>query len=312
MATTEPLSLAPAPAQREATVRALVAGCGLGALLAAGNVYTGLKTGFIDGGGITAALVAFMFFSSMRRVGVSPFAVLENNITQTTAASAAIMSIAIGLSGPIPALQLMSNMPPGWAIAVWGFAASVLGIGAAVILRRKLIIDDALPFPTGNATGEVIETIHAARAAAMRRAALLFAAASIALAITWFRDGSPQLIPQATAFGGSIAGIAVASLTLGMTWSPLMASIGAMIGPAAGVSVLLGGLLSWAVLAPRLVKAGIVHEAAYGPLSSWLVWPALGCSPPGASCRSCSTSARYGARSAISARSPGAGRPARK
>ena len=122
----------------------------------------------------------------------------------------------------------------------------------------------------------MIETIHTVRAAAIRRAILLCGAAAAAIAITWFRDGAPKLIPQATAFGGAIAGVAVASLTIGMNWSPLLVSTGAMIGPTAGVSVLLGGALSWMVLSPQLLKAGIVKEAAFGPLSSWLVWPALG------------------------------------
>jgi len=274
MATNDPAS--PPPVRREATARALLTGCGLGALLAAGNVYSGLKTGFIDGGSIMAALVAFMLFSSLRRFGASPYSMLENNITQTTATSAAIMGIALGLSGPVPALALIGKTPPGWAIAVWGFAAGLLGIGAAVLLRRKLIVEDALPFPTGRATGEVIETMYATRAAAMRRAWLLLGAALVAVAVTWFRQGTPKIIPETTAFPGAIAGIAIASLTLGMNWSPLVAGIGAMIGPRAGISVLLGGALSWAVLAPPLLKAGIVSEASYGPLSSWLVWPALG------------------------------------
>jgi len=122
----------------------------------------------------------------------------------------------------------------------------------------------------------VIETMYATRAAAMRRAWLLLTAALVAVAVTWFRQGTPKIIPETTPFPGAIAGIAIASLTLGMNWSPLVAGIGAMIGPRAGISVLLGGAISWAVLAPPLLKAGIVSEASYGPLSSWLVWPALG------------------------------------
>jgi uncharacterized oligopeptide transporter (OPT) family protein len=83
------------------------------------------------------------------------------------------------------------------------------------------------------------------------------------------------LIPQATIFGGAIGGIAVASLSLGISWSPLSGSTGAIVGPRAGASVLLGGGIAWAVLAPWLLRAGIVREAAFGALSAWLVWPAL-------------------------------------
>src|SRR5687768_6981393 len=47
------------PLATEFTGRAIVAGCIIGAILAAGNVYTGLKTAYVDGGSITAAVVAF-------------------------------------------------------------------------------------------------------------------------------------------------------------------------------------------------------------------------------------------------------------
>jgi uncharacterized oligopeptide transporter (OPT) family protein len=274
MATGEPAS--PPPVRRELTLRALAAGCVLGAVLAAGNVYTALKTGFIDGGAITAALFAFMFFAGVRRVGSRHFGVLENNITQTTASSAAIMGFVLGLPGPVPAMILLGITPPAWAIALWGLAAGVLGIVAAIVLRRRLIVDDALPFPTGRATGEVIQTIYAARAAAMRRALLLSGTAVAAFAITWFRDGKPAFIPQALVFGGAIGGFSLASLTIGVSWSPLFGSIGAMIGPRGGASVLLGGGLAFGVLAPWLLKAGIVQEADFGSFTKWLVWPALG------------------------------------
>ena len=275
MSTTETPS--PAAAPPEATVRALVTGSAIGLLLAAGNVYTGLKTGFIDGGGITAALLAFALFSRVKpSAGRRPFGLLENNITQTTAASAAVMGFVLGLGGTIPGLGMMGVTLSGWVIVIWGLAAGFLGIVAAVVLRQKLIVDDALPFPTGGATAEVIETIYTARAAAVRRALVLAGAAAVAAAVTWFRDGHPRFIPQTTAFGFTMAGVAAATLTLGMYWSPLLVSVGGMIGPRAASSVLIGGGISWVVLAPRLLKAGIVQEASFGAFTSWLVWPALG------------------------------------
>ena len=77
-------------------------------------------------------------------------------------------------------------------------------------------------------------------------------------------------------FGGTIAGFTLASLTIGISWSPLYASIGAMIGPRGGASVLLGGGIAYGVLAPWLLKTGIVRDADFGSFSKWLVWPALG------------------------------------
>ena len=122
----------------------------------------------------------------------------------------------------------------------------------------------------------MIDTIHTARAVALRRALVLLGAAAAAMPVTWFRDGVPKLIPQATPFGGAIGGFAAASLTLGISWRPLLGSDRRHDRAASGGSMLLGGGIAWAVLAPWLLRSGIVGEADYGPLSSWLVLPGLG------------------------------------
>jgi putative OPT family oligopeptide transporter len=268
---------APAPlARAEVTPRALLVGCALGVLLAAGNVYTGLKVSIIDGGSITAALLGFAFFATFRRSAATPYGALENNITQTVASSAAIASFFVGIAGPVPALQLMGHTFAGWALTIWGVCVAMLGIWVATALRRKLIVEEALPFPTGSATAEVIETIFTARQTAMRRTRLLLVTASVAMAVTWFRDARPAFIPQATMLGGTLAGLTSASLGVGISWSPLMFSTGALIGVRAAASMLLGAVLSWVVLAPWLWRHHIVHEAVFGAFNPWLVWPALG------------------------------------
>ena len=180
----------------ELTARALLVGGAIGAVLAAGNVYTGLKISIIDGGSITAALLGFMFFATFTRLARRPYSALENNITQTTAASAAIMGYVAGVGGPVPAMALLGREFPGWALCVWGLAVALVGIVAAALLRRKLVVDEALPFPTGNATGDLIETIFAARASAVRRARFLIGGAVVAAAVTWFRDGRPAPHPR--------------------------------------------------------------------------------------------------------------------
>jgi uncharacterized oligopeptide transporter (OPT) family protein len=260
---------------RELTARALVVGAGIGLVLAAGNVYTGLKTSFIDGGSITAALLGFTLFATVRRLARTPYSSLENNITQTAASSAAVMGFSLGLPGPVAALGLMGHSLPAWALAAWGVAMGVIGIFVAAALRQKLIVIDALPFPTGGATAELIETMYTGRAQALERARLLLAAAVGAMAVTWFRDGRPQLIPQVTLFGATVAGVSTAALTLGVSWSPLMLSTGVMIGVRNAASMLAGATLSWAVVVPRLVRSGVVAPG-YVPAVSWLVWPAVG------------------------------------
>jgi len=260
----------------ELTARALLVGSAIGAILAAGNVYTGLKISIIDGGSITAALLGFMFFATFTRLARRPYSALENNITQTTAASAAIMGYVAGVGGPVPAMALLGREFPGWALCAWGLAVALVGIVAAALLRRKLVVEEALPFPTGNATGDLIETIFAARASAVRRARFLIGGALLAAAVTWFRDGRPQLIPESTAFAGAIGGVSIGALTVGMSWSPLLLSTGVMMGIRTAASMALGSAIAWLGLAPWLVRSHIAKQAAFSACLPWLVWPGLG------------------------------------
>jgi putative OPT family oligopeptide transporter len=268
----------PAPVRaRELTLRALLFGCGLGALLAAGNIYTCLKTSFIDGGSITAALLGFAFFSTFKRLGRGTFGMLENNVAQTTASSAAIMGFTIGLPGSVPALQLMGHTYAAWGLILWGLAFGGVGVVVAGTLRRKLIVVERLPFPTGAATAEVIETVSSSRATAMFRARMLLGTALTAMIFAWFRDGKPSLIPQSTAFGAAaVMGVSLASVTVGVSWSPLLVSTGILIGFRNAFSMLLGGFVSWICIAPWLVRSHIVSGPGFGPNATWLMWPGVG------------------------------------
>src|SRR5262245_59850980 len=105
---------------REATLRALISGGLIGVVLAAGNVYTGIKISLIDGGGVTAALVGFGIFALWRRSKRTPYGALENNITQTVASSAAMMSFVTGVVGPIPALAMIGEHFSNVSLVIFG------------------------------------------------------------------------------------------------------------------------------------------------------------------------------------------------
>ncbi|MES1205745.1 MAG: OPT/YSL family transporter [Pseudomonadota bacterium] len=273
---TPPSAPQAAPAVRELTVRALAVGLTIGAVLAAGNVYTGLKSSFIDGGALTAALLSFTFFATFRRFVRTPFGPFENNVAQTAAASAAVMTYVHGLMGPMPALMMMGHHHPPWALWVWGLALAIIGLGIGALLRHKLVVEDALPFPTGRATAELIKTVHTNQGEAARRTKILLLAALAAGTLTWFRDGRPALIPQAFYLPLTVGGLTAASLTLGVATSPLMAATGMFIGLRGSLSLLVGSAVGWALLAPAAAAGAWTKDHSYGSLTSWLVWPALG------------------------------------
>ena len=254
----------------ELTARALLAGVAIGAVLALGNVYMGLKTGWWDSGNITAAVVGFVMVAPGARLRARrPYSMLENNITQTAAGSAGAMPAALGLLGALPALAMLGHHYPGWAVAAWGAALALFGIVLALPLRRRFVATaEPLPFPTAVATAEVIRAIHGSAGDARRRTAVLLAGAAVAVVITWFRDGRPAVIPGALLLPG------LAALNVGVGVSPMLVGVGIMVGARTGLSVLAGGLIAWVVLARVVVDAGVV-ASDYVAVASWLLWPGV-------------------------------------
>ncbi len=261
-------------AEPELTARALAIGCAIGAVLATANVYMGLKTGWNDSGNVTAAILGFALLSVVHRVGGRAPSTLETNIVQSAATAAAGMAFTSGLCASFPALSMMGHHYPAWALVVWSLAASLLGIAVAARLRRRLFAQ-TLPFPTGLVTAELIRTVHRVAGAGRDRARLLLAGFAGAGTLTWFRDGYPRWIPQATMLPGRLGGVSLASLTLGVSWSPVLFGAGLLIGPHLGTSLMIGGVIAFGLLAPWLTRAHVVAAADYPSLVSWLLWPAV-------------------------------------
>jgi putative OPT family oligopeptide transporter len=258
----------------EFTLRAALAGSALGALLAAGNVYASLKIGYLDGGSITASVLAFALLASRKRNDTNAYSVQENNLSQSIASSAAVMAATTGLVTNIAALSLSGRQYAPWWVGIWGVLLGVLGVGIACLLRPRLLEVERLPFPTGRATAEVIDALHAARSALRGRVTVLLAGFVVAAAVTWFRDAW-HVLPQALFLPGSAPALVTASVALGVSLSPMMLASGSLIGPRAGTSMLIGSIGAWGVLAPALLARHWVAGADYPSLLAFLVWPGV-------------------------------------
>jgi uncharacterized oligopeptide transporter (OPT) family protein len=274
--------VAEAPAARELTARALGVGLLIGGLLAVTNVYMGLKTGWWESGSITAAVLGFSALAAVSRRRGAPYTPLENNITQSAASSVGAMPAAAGLLGALPALAMLGISVPGWGVAAWSVALGALGVLAAYLLRRRLVAEEALPFPTGIATAELITLMHApsrAEAEAERSAGRgwrVAGAAGAGVVVTALRDGFMWL-PGMTALPGALGGVSAASLTWGVAWSPMLLAIGMMTGLRLGLSMLAGAVVGWGVLGGWLEGSGLLKAAGYqGDMRGWLTWPAVG------------------------------------
>jgi putative OPT family oligopeptide transporter len=260
------LSVAEPAHEPDLTVRALVSGLLVGALLCVANLYMGLKTGIWDSGHITAAILAFALLSGR-------LTRLETNVAQTAACAAGAVPAAAGLLGAIPALQLLGRRVPGWGIAAWGLSLGVLGILFAGALRRRLLEEEQLPFPSGVASAEVIEALHAGGAAAHGRTRTLLAGGVVGAVLGWLRDGRPVLVPGSLVVPGHLAGVPFEALGIGVSTSPLLWGVGMVVGPHIALSMLFGSVVAWAFLAPWLVRGPLHLAADRAALWSWLSWP---------------------------------------
>jgi len=256
---------------RELSARTLVVGALVGIPIALGNLYLGLKTGWWDFGTITASILGFAILASLDR-SRSPTA-QETTMTQAIAASVGAMPSACGFLGALPALGFLGRHYPWWIIAAWGILMAILGLAIGAMLRERLIEKENLPFPTGQATAQVIEAMRASRADVSRHTRALVYAALVTMIVVWFRDAKPSWIPDYTALPGVIAGVSLVSLRFGFAWSPLMFGSGILVGLRLGLSILLGAVIAWGVGGILLVHAGVVHAASYDELRDWLVWP---------------------------------------
>lgn len=279
------------PLDRESpqlTLRAVLTGCLLGGVLSLSNIYAGLKIGWGFNMSITALLLAFGIFKIIGRK--RPFHMLENNINQTTASAAASISSA-GLVAPIPAYTILTGEKLGWgALVVWTAAVSMVGVVVAVGLRRQMILVDKLPFPGGVASAETIKQVYAHGREAMARVKLLLAGAAFGGAtklVAHFAKlhawGPPVSIAAKTGGASGATGFTFANLGLALDPSVLMIGVGGIIGLRAGVSLLLGTIVSWGILAPIALDSGWASPGKldptaqwFGAINKWMLWPGVG------------------------------------
>ena len=274
------------------TLRAIATGMVLGALLTPCNIYSGLKIGWTFNMSITAALLSFAFWKILETsTHTENWGLLENNINQTTASSAASI-ISSGLVAPIPALAILTGEQLPWSLlTVWVFSVSLIGIAVAVGIRQQMLIRDQLPFPAGIATAETVKEIYGKGGEALARVKVLITAGGIAGMVKLINDAIVTIpkvsigwaFPVKGAFKQT--GLSTVSLSnLGFVLDPslLMVGFGAIIGIRAGLSLLIGAILAWGVIGPWVLTQGWIPIEAlkasdywFGPMVEWLLWPGV-------------------------------------
>ena len=189
---------------RQLTVRAVIAGMVLGAVMCLSNLYVILKTGWSLGVTITACVLAFATFSGLRAVGLvkTEVTALENNAVGSVASAAGYMTGG-GNMAAVPALLMLTGALPstGWLVA-WFAVVSAMGVFAAIPIKRQLINVEQLPFPTGTATAETLTALHGHDESSRGKARYLTIAGLVgAGALVSFKTGWSMLLGAIFTYG---------------------------------------------------------------------------------------------------------------
>ena len=269
------------------TFRALLVGCVVGGIMSFSNLYVGLKTGWGLGASITAAIVAFGLFKALQPVmgPRSPeFTTLENNTMQTAASSAAYMTSA-GLVSAIPALYMTTGQTlTFWQLIPWLIGISLVGTVAAIPVKKKLINQERLRFPSGIACAETLRSLHGKGPEGTIQAKALGIGSAVGGVIALMRDGLHWFSETLPLFGGLLM-----KRTVAFEPSLVMIGAGALMGLRVTISMFVVGLITWAVLPDYLFDAGYItcgrlaegevctrDMLGYRDINAWTLWPGVG------------------------------------
>ncbi|KAF4571295.1 hypothetical protein EYR36_008624 [Pleurotus pulmonarius] len=160
------ISIGPATrhANSEFTPTAVLLGLLIGCLLCFTNLYFGLQTGWISMMSLQSALIGYLI-SKLLPTPLSPQEVI---VVQTTAVATGTMPLAAGFVGILPALGLISEERDGsppihltWLSAVgWSCSVAFFGVFLSPPIRKQVIIEEQLAFPSGTATAQLISVLH--------------------------------------------------------------------------------------------------------------------------------------------------------
>lgn len=244
---------------KEFTVKAIVLGVLMAAILGAANAYLGLKAGMTVSATFPAAVVAMAALRVLRGN------ILEENIARTTASVGE--ALVAGAIFTIPAFLMVGYWETFdyWESVMIMLVGGVLGVLLIIFLRRPLVEEATyLPYPESVATAEIVKAGQKGETGAK----YVFGALGLAAVIEFFKNargvqilgenlsgffhfakskiqfysGSDPLGAAQTYGGGVFLSTPLAS--------PALMGVGYIIGPRLAAINFSGGVFGWLVLIP--------------------------------------------------------------
>ncbi|KAF9366499.1 hypothetical protein BGX34_001937 [Mortierella sp. NVP85] len=285
------------PEEHQFTWRAAIIGSLLGCVVAASNLYVGLKIGWTFSASLWGAIFGFIILKFVARVTGSSFGPRENATCQAAATAAGGLST--GFVTAIPAMYRMGLMGEGRlpkddvvTLVLWTTCAAFFGMFFAVPLRSHFVINQDLVFPTPRAAAETIRSLHktgsSAALDAQKTAKYMMIAFGIALVWVLVGNFFPGVfdtihvlywIGHATGY----TKMQHADQLWGWAWNWDFTFYGAgMMTPGSTVfSFMVGELIAYGIAGPLMVDSGYLEGPRgftlpnNGSAQSWFLWPGI-------------------------------------
>ena len=249
------------------TWRAVITGGVLGMFMSLANLYTTLHVGWSFGVAITSGVLAYAIWGVIGRIpGMSQMTLLENNCMQSTA-SAAGYSTGGTLATAVGAMLLIGGDEErlSWPIVgVWVFLTGCLGVFLAIPMKRQMINQEQLPFPSGIAAAATLRSLYAEGRESVLAARALIGAMVGGAAVAFVRDVMewvPGFLPfpfrifrvRDTDFMGG-------TLSMGFEPSLLLIAAGMIVGLRVCTWMFVGAMVNYTALMPMALSQSDWHE----------------------------------------------------
>ncbi|XP_054787669.1 probable metal-nicotianamine transporter YSL7 [Prosopis cineraria] len=259
------------PWRKQLTLRALAVSLCLSILFSFIVMKLNLTTGIIPSLNVSAGLLGFFFVKTWTKLldksGMlrQPFTRQENTVIQTCvvassgiAFSGGFGSYLFGMSERIANQTSdksdFKNPSLGWIIGFL-FVVSFIGLFSVVPLRKIMIINFKLTYPSGTATAHLINSFHTPEGARLAKKQVKVLGKFFTLSFLW---GFFQWFYTATDQCGFQAfpslGLEAFKYKFYFDFSTIYVGVGMICPYIINVSVLLGGIISWGIMWPLIEK----------------------------------------------------------
>ncbi|KAJ8554256.1 hypothetical protein K7X08_024934 [Anisodus acutangulus] len=272
------------PWTKQITFRGIVASVLIGFIYSVIVTKLNLTTGLVPNLNVSAALIAYVLVQSWTKVlkkanfATTPFTKQENTIIQTCAVACYSIAVGGGFGSYLLGLNKKTYEQAGvdtdgntlgspkeprldWMIGFL-FVVSFVGLLALVPLRKIMIIDYKLAYPSGTATAVLINGFHTPKGDKMAKKQVkgfmkVFSISFLWSFFQWFYSGGEKCgFAQFPTFG-----LKAWKNSFFFDFDMTYVGAGMICSHLVNLSLLLGAVLSWGIMWPLITE----HKGAWFP-----------------------------------------------